>query len=67
MIQFISFFALILATSDATGPSAAERNPDSKGVLLEDLTWIQAERMRKRSRRPCCFTSLPKPSTWQRR
>ena len=44
MIPLITVLALILAMSDATGQTAAERDRDSKGVLLEDLTWIQAEK-----------------------
>ena len=44
MIPFIALLGLILAMSDATGQTAVDHNPGSKGVLLEDLTWIEAEK-----------------------
>jgi creatinine amidohydrolase len=44
MVPFIMLTVMLLASSDATAQMAAGRRPAGKGVVLEDLTWVEAEK-----------------------
>ena len=44
MPQIILALAILFALPDTTGQTARGGNPTTKGILLEDLTWMQAEK-----------------------
>jgi creatinine amidohydrolase len=44
MIQIVVLLALWFAIPGAAVQTTADRNPGNRGVLLEDLTWTQAEK-----------------------
>ncbi len=44
MIHFLTLLALVFTGPATTWHKQDSRNADSKGVLLEDLTWMEAEK-----------------------